>query len=111
MQAGLAALPDNISSALFLLVDLPGLTPATIDALIERHRRTLAPVVWPEFEGQRGNPVLFDRRLFPDLAQISGDTGGRPLIRAYQDQAGRVAVDDEGILRDVDRPEDLPRPA
>lgn len=107
MRAGLAALPANISSALFLLVDLPALTPATIDALIERHRRTLAPLAWPEFEGKRGNPVLFDRRLFPDLAQIGGDTGGRPILLAYQDQAERVAVDNEGILLDVDRPEDL----
>jgi len=107
MRAGLAALPANISSALFLLVDLPALTPATIDALIERHRRTLAPLAWPEFEGKRGNPVLFDRRLFADLAQIGGDTGGRPILLAYQDQAERVAVDNEGILLDVDRPEDL----
>jgi len=63
MKAGLAALPANINSVIFLLVDLPGVTPAIIDALIERHRQTLAPIVWPEFEGKRGNPVLFDQSL------------------------------------------------
>ena len=56
LQAGLAVLPANVNSAIFLLVDQPGIEPAVINALIERHQRTLAPVVWPEFEGKRGKP-------------------------------------------------------
>jgi molybdenum cofactor cytidylyltransferase len=107
MQAGLAALPANVGGALFLLVDSPGVTPALLDELIQRHRETLAPLVWPEFEGKRGNPVLFDRTLFPELRQISGDTGGRPLLLKYKDQAERVQVAEAGILRDFDRPEDV----
>lgn len=108
MKAGLTALPAAISSAIFLLVDLPGVTPEVIDALIAAHRRTLAPLVWPEFKGQRGNPVLFDQALFPELMHIEGDTGGRPVLMAYKDQAERVIVDNQGILLDYDRPEDLP---
>jgi molybdenum cofactor cytidylyltransferase len=107
MRAGLAYLPAHISSAIFMLVDQPWLQPQTIAALIERYRQTLAPVVWPEFEGYRGNPILFDRALFSELQQISGDTGGRPLLQAYQNQAERVPVPDQGILIDVDRMEDL----
>lgn len=110
MTAGLAALADNISAAVFLLVDLPGITPNVVDALIERHRRTLAPLAWPEFEGRRGNPVLFDRRLWPELRQVQGDTGGRPLLKTYQEQAERVAVSSPAVLLDIDRPEDLTRP-
>jgi molybdenum cofactor cytidylyltransferase len=107
MQAGLAALPSNIGSALFMLVDLPGITPDVVKAVVQRHRETLAPIVWPEFRGKRGHPVLFDRTLFPDLMQVSGDTGGRPVLLAYKDRAERVTVESEGILQDFDRPEDL----
>jgi molybdenum cofactor cytidylyltransferase len=107
MKAGLAALPGQSHSVIFLLVDLPGVTPEVITALIQRHRQTLAPLVWPEFEGKRGNPVLFDRALLPELAQISGDTGGRPLVMKYKEQAERVPVSERGILEDFDRPEDL----
>ena len=32
-----------------------------------------------------GNPVLFDRRVFPELALLEGDAGARPVVRAYQD--------------------------
>ena len=109
MKVGLAALPSNTNSAIFLLVDLPGLNPEIINTLIKRHRQTLAPLVWPEFEGKRGNPVLFDRRLFPDLAQVSGDTGGKPVLMAHKDKAERVKVIDEAVLMDFDRPEDLDR--
>jgi molybdenum cofactor cytidylyltransferase len=109
MKAGLATLPPHISSVLFLLVDLPGVTPDIVNALIQRHRQTLAPIVWPEFEGRRGNPVLFDRSLFPELQRITGDTGGRPLLQAYRDQAERVAATHSGILLDIDYSEDLTR--
>ncbi|MEM7348404.1 MAG: selenium cofactor biosynthesis protein YqeC [Chloroflexota bacterium] len=107
MKAGLAAVPDSISAVIFSLVDLPRITPDIIDQLISRHRQTLAPLVWPEFEGKRGNPVLFDKQLFDQLAKIEGDQGGRPIIKAYQAVAERVKVDDNKILQDFDDPETL----
>lgn len=110
MQAGLAALPPTVSSVLFLLVDLPGVTPAVIDALIERYRLTHAPVIWPEFDGQRGNPVLFDRSLFAELNRISGDTGGKPVVLAHIDQAERVIVTNQGVVQDYDYPDQLNPP-
>jgi molybdenum cofactor cytidylyltransferase len=107
MQAGLAALPANIGGAVFLLVDLPGVVPDLIDRLLQRHRETLAPLVWPEFEGRRGNPILFDRSLFLELRQVRGDTGGKPVLLRYKDRAERVIVSDKSILQDFDRPESL----
>lgn len=107
LQIGLAALPSDVSSALFLLVDLPAITPDIIDAIIERYQQTKAPLVWPEFEGKRGNPVLFDRSLFAELSQISGDTGGKPVLMAHKAQAERVSVTNPGVIQDFDRPEQL----
>ena len=107
MRAGLAALPPHINSAVFLLVDQPQLESQTVETIIQRYRETLAPVVWPEFGGRRGNPVLFDRVLFSELERISGDTGGRPLLETYRHQAERVPVQDQGILLDVDRMTDM----
>lgn len=107
LKAGIAALPANVGCAIFLPVDLPNLTPAIIRRLIERHRQTLAPLVWPEFEGQRGNPVLFDRSLFFELSQVSGDTGGKPVLQRYQAEVERVTVTERVVLEDIDRVEDL----
>jgi molybdenum cofactor cytidylyltransferase len=111
VRAGLAALPENVSAVLFHLADQPGVTPAVLDALIDRHAATLAPVVWPEYQGQRGNPVLFDRVTFSDLREVTGDIGAKPVLQAYAraGAAERVAVAEPGVLLDVDRPQDLDR--
>jgi molybdenum cofactor cytidylyltransferase len=109
VKAGLAALPHNIGAVLFHLADQPGVTPAVMNALIARHAATLAPVVCPEYQGRRGNPTLFDRDTFPHLKELTGDVGGKPVLMAYAraNQAERVAVNEPGVLQDIDSPQDL----
>ena len=107
MKAGLAALPECVSAAIFPLADQPGVTAQVIKAIISAHQRTLAPIVWPEFAGQRGNPVLFDRGLFAEMNRVTGDVGARPVLMTHYAQAERVAVAEPGILYDIDTPDDL----
>ena len=111
VRAGLAALPENVGAVLFHLVDMPGVTPATLNALIERHAVTLAPVAWPEYEGRRGNPVLFDRSVFSELRDLTGDVGGKPVLMTYErtGAAERLVVEESGVLLDIDTPTDLSR--
>jgi molybdenum cofactor cytidylyltransferase len=85
VRAGLAALSPDIESAVFILGDQPGVDPEVIDTLIEAWRESRAPVVAPRYEDRIGNPILFDRRVFPELALLEGDTGARPVVRAYED--------------------------
>ncbi len=107
LQAGLSALPENIAAVVVLLADQPAVRAETVAALIDRYRRTLAPLVIPVFEGKRGNPILLDRSLFAELAAVRGDVGARPVVRAHLSQAEMVSVPDAAILRDVDTPQDL----
>lgn len=91
---GLRALAPDVSAVAFVLADQPAVQSTTIDQLVVRHRQTLAPVVAPIYlGGQRGNPVLFDRRTFPELLALQGDTGGRELLQRYGAQVERVAID------------------
>ncbi len=109
MQAGLATLPKDTSAAIFLLADQPLISTEIVDAVVQHYWQTLAPVVWPEFEGRRGNPVLFDRRLFIEMQQIRGDVGARPVLLAHLSEAAALPVATPTILRDVDTPGDLER--
>lgn len=102
MRAGLAALPASVDGALFVLGDQPLVTPATFDALIAAYRETGSPIVMPTYAGQPGNPVLFDRALWPELMAVTGDQGARGVIRAHANQARRVAIDDAAQPADVD---------
>jgi molybdenum cofactor cytidylyltransferase len=65
-----------------------------------------ALVVVPTIAGKRGNPVVWSRRFFPDLASVEGDVGARHLIAGYQEAVAEVPTD-SGALLDVDTPDAL----
>jgi molybdenum cofactor cytidylyltransferase len=108
VKAGLRALalPSPLhtppSAVLFLLADQPGVSPELLATLIQRHRETLAPIVAPRHNGQRGNPVLFDPATFPEFDQLEGDIGARPIIRAHRDEIAWVDWPTPEILEDID---------
>jgi molybdenum cofactor cytidylyltransferase len=96
----------SLSAAIFLLADQPGISPELLSALIERHRETGALAVAPRFQGARGNPVLFDRRAFAQLQSLTGDSGGRSILRGREDEIAWVDWQSDEILRDIDTRED-----
>jgi molybdenum cofactor cytidylyltransferase len=107
LQIGLNALPQNTGAAVFLLADMPRIPGPLIQALMEKHLMTLSPVIAPLIDGQRGNPVLFDRKTFTELGKIKGDTGGRALFSKYS--VSWVEWHDSTVLNDVDTEEDYQR--
>jgi molybdenum cofactor cytidylyltransferase len=72
--------------------------------LVETHQETLAPIVAPQINGQRGNPVLFDLWTFPDLLSLKEDMGGRELFSHIP--VRWVIWQDPNQLFDIDTPED-----
>ena len=50
---------------------------------------------------RRGNPVLWDRSYFPELLELTGDTGGRQVIKRYPERV-RLVECGEKELADVD---------
>jgi molybdenum cofactor cytidylyltransferase len=68
--------------------------------------RAGAQVAVPVYMGQRGNPVAFSASCFAQLLALSGDEGARSVLQNLQVQ--RIAVDDPGVVRDVDTPGDVP---
>lgn len=109
LRVGLGALSLQFEACLFFLADQPKVTPQLAESIITRHRRTLAPIVAPRFRGQRGNPVLFARSLFPELLSLQGEEGGRSLIEKHRHLVEWVEVDSEEYFLDIDTLEDLER--
>ncbi len=111
VAAGVKALEPECQGALFFLSDQPRLgntiAPNLVNFFLESGFEKEKLIIFPVFEGKRGNPVLFGRFHFPALAELQGDTGGRALIKAFPEFVREVAVDDAAILEDVDTPEDL----
>jgi molybdenum cofactor cytidylyltransferase len=106
LRLGLQALPEGVEAFVALLGDMPLVSAELIEALVERHRQTLAPVVAPLAGARRGNPVLFDRVTFEALAAVEGDRGGRAI---FHDFPPLFVPADERALFDVDSREDYER--
>jgi molybdenum cofactor cytidylyltransferase len=57
--------------------------------------------------GKRGNPVLWDRRFFAEIGNLSGDTGAKHLIGEHGDLVCEVEMAGDAALTDIDTPEAL----
>jgi molybdenum cofactor cytidylyltransferase len=107
LRAGLSAVDHD--AALIVLGDQPFLRPQTLDRIIAEYRHSRAKIVIPTYRGDRGNPVLLDRSLFAEVMALEGDIGCRAIFHNHLEEIMKVEVDDEGILLDLDRPEDYDR--
>ncbi|WP_049982626.1 NTP transferase domain-containing protein [Halorubrum sp. BV1] len=112
VRTGIGALGDtdasgDVDAAVIALGDMPLVDSATVETLIAAYAAGAGDALAAAYDGDRGNPVVFDRRFFDRLVAVDGDVGGREILLAG-DASALVAVDDPGVRRDVDRPEDLP---
>jgi len=106
LRLGLRAAKREADAVIVALGDQPFLSSGTVNRMIEVYSKTKAPVVVPVYRGVRGNPVLFDSSLFPEIMQIRGDKGAKSVVQRHQDGLKEVAVEDRGILVDIDTPSD-----
>jgi molybdenum cofactor cytidylyltransferase len=106
LNAGLRVLDEETEAVLFLLADQPLVTPEIINLILAAYAASPSPIVLPVFAGRRGNPVLFSRETFPDIAALDEDCGARPLFDWYAGRILKVPVDDPAIHMDIDTEED-----
>ena len=108
LQAGLAAVPAEARAALVCLGDMPLVTARDVARLLEAYDPDEGRlIVAPTHNGALGNPVLWDRRFFPEMMALSGDRGARALLERHAEHLATVAMDSDAVLRDVDTPEQL----
>lgn len=109
LREGLRSVGPDSDAALIVLADQPFVRPHTVARILERYRGSEADIVVPFYRGQRGNPVLLARSMFPEAMALEGDSGCRMLFRWHAKAIAQVEVDDPGILLDLDSREDYER--
>jgi molybdenum cofactor cytidylyltransferase len=103
IAAALETVDPRCELLVLMLGDQPGVTPAIVRALVEG--RGDAPLAVCGYDDGRGHPFAFDRRIFPELADLHGDKGVWRLLdeRAAEVVEVRIAGN---VPLDVDTPED-----
>jgi molybdenum cofactor cytidylyltransferase len=108
LKTGLRAVPEESAGAVICLGDMPQVSSMLIDKLIDGFAPDRgAVIVAPVKNKQRGNPVLWARRFFPELLKLEGDMGARKLANFYDEGLLEIEVEDDGAFSDIDTPEAL----
>ena len=106
IRRGLSAVDSRARAVLIALGDQPYIPPGIIDLLLRKYGEQSRQIVVPTYRGQRGHPVIFGRKYWPELRALEGDVGGRDLLRHHSQDVLEVEVPVEGVLADIDRLED-----
>ena len=105
--ARLAARHEAMTMMLVQPADMPWLAASSVRQVVQAQPRAGELIVVPTYQGQDGHPVRFNRSLVPALTRLSGERGARQLLLRHPPL--RIAVDDAGVVRDLDTPQDLVR--
>ena len=97
---------ELVEGIFILLGDQPLINPSIIFKMLKAFTPGKREIVVPFYKDKQGNPVLFDNYWRDELLELSGDVGGRVLIKAHPERIKRVKIPDESIFLDIDREED-----
>lgn len=100
---------SDLDAIMVFLADMPYIQTDTVNKLLtalDTHEGE-APIIVPTLNGTPGHPVIFDQAYFAELQALEGDRGARSVVDGHQDNLVLVEVDDPGVLKDIDTPNDL----
>src|SRR6185312_7904720 len=108
LKTGIAALPPDSDGAMVLLGDMPGVNAGLV-------RQIAAPfdpakgraICIATAKGERGHPVLWARRYFPEIMTLQGDAGAKTLLAAHAAEICEVPSPGAAALTDIDTKADL----
>lgn len=106
VRLGLRQADRALTGALICLADHPLVLSETIMGLVNAHRSIPDSILIPLYRGRRGHPTLFPRKAIEDIFSLETL---RDVIASRTESVRAVDVDDEGVVLDLDTPEDYER--
>ena len=97
---------EELEGFFVLLGDQPFINPSLLYKMIRAFTPGKKEMIVPFYKDRQGNPVFFDVYWKDELMKLSGDMGGRVLIKTHPERIKRFKISDESILLDIDREED-----
>ena len=104
IRLGLEVISTDPDAVFVWPADHPAVSAATVRLLADR--ADPARALLPTYLSRRGHPALIGRELLPEIARIPPEEGLRRLWRIRSDAVREIAVEDPGVIRNVDTPAD-----
>ena len=107
-RRGLAALAGKLDAVLVALADQPLIQSQDIQSLIGawKKRSEGVRVVYPEVDGQPGNPVIFSAEVREEILQGAAHLGCRQWRSAHPEAAQAFVTDNHRFRVDIDTEDD-----
>ncbi len=106
LKIAIEKLPAECDGFVLTLVDHPAVQLNTYIEIMKLAAENPDRIIIPQFFGKNGHPVFFGRRYFKQLLDTPKDQGARIVVHQHQDNIHFLAVEDSGILKDIDTPEE-----
>lgn len=97
----LLAKEPPLKAVLIVLSDQPLLGHVHFNTLKRIHAKSVKGIVASSYAGVAGVPVLFDRRFYDELLQLSGEQGARAVLVSNLNEVDSVDVGEKGIDLDT----------
>jgi molybdenum cofactor cytidylyltransferase len=107
LKVGLQNMPETVDAVLVIPGDLPQMPVSVLQAVISAYN--LDSIIVPTHIGKNGHPVMFPRRFWQEILSLAPDKAPRAVLKANSDNVRKIAVDSDGILADIDTPDDYQR--
>ncbi|MBN8630229.1 MAG: nucleotidyltransferase family protein [Rhodobacterales bacterium] len=111
IQRGILAIEaaeDGPEDGMMVLpADMPEFSSKALADLISRFR-TEPELIWRggTTDGTPGHPTIFPRDLWAELRAVTGDEGGRSVLKRHSDRVRVVPLPGRMAVLDLDTPED-----
>ena len=107
LSMGVRHVMNQYPSVMVLLGDMPLIDAGIINYLLNRFENAGCDICVPAHQGRNGHPVIFNASCYPELIKLTGDTGGREIIRSRSGGVLFVDMENASVLTDIDTPRDL----
>ncbi len=111
LRGAMASVPENAPAVMILLSDLPDLTTQDLNSVLRSVKAHPDNLIWrgATEDAAPGHPVVFDRSLFSELSELTGDSGAQAVVRRHKGKVHLHRLPAQNALLDLDTPDDWTR--
>lgn len=102
IELGLEAAGNMESPVCFAVCDQPYLRGETIKQLIAGWKDSKKGIGALSVNGEAGNPVIFSKKYYAELMALTGDKGGKRILRMHMKDVYLYEIENHAEVEDID---------
>lgn len=91
---------------MFAVADQPYLQEDELFGFLHMYLRSYKGIGCMSFHGVMGNPVIFQGKFVQELLALTGDNGGKTVVREHLQELYLYEADSKKSLEDIDTPQE-----